>query len=102
MLESDDLVFAADSLTGLVIQDDADDAGVRLPSQAVLKNARAPLQIDIGFGDIVVPDAAVKDHPRATSRCILNRITNCITRDCSDFVSRRVVASTSPHSSCDS
>lgn len=62
-VESDGLVFTADSLQGQVIKEDADYAGVRLTFQAFLENARVPMQIDIGFGDIVVPEAALTDYP---------------------------------------
>jgi hypothetical protein len=63
MVEPDGLVFTADRLQGQVIKEDADYAGVRLTFQGFLENARVPMQIDIGFGDIVVPEAALTDYP---------------------------------------
>ena len=62
-VEPDGLVFAVDRLAGQVIKEDADYAGVRVTFQMYLENARVPMQIDIGFGDVVVPDAAHMDYP---------------------------------------
>lgn len=62
-VEPDGLVFVTDTLEGHVIKEDADYAGVRLTFQANLKNARVPMQIDIGFGDVVVPEAALTNYP---------------------------------------
>ena len=57
------LVFTIDSLEGKVIKEDADYTGVRVTFQAFLENARVPMQIDIGFGDVVTSDAALTDFP---------------------------------------
>ena len=62
-VEPDGLVFAVDSLQGQAIKEDADYAGVRVTFRAFLENARVPMQIDIGFGDVVVPEAALTDYP---------------------------------------
>jgi nucleotidyltransferase AbiEii toxin of type IV toxin-antitoxin system len=62
-VEPDGLVFAVDSLQGQVIKEHADYAGVRVTFQAFLENARVPMQIDIAFGDVVVPEAALTDYP---------------------------------------
>lgn len=51
----DGLVFDVDSLVGQVIKGDADYTGVRMTLLAYLENARIPMQIDIGFGDVIVP-----------------------------------------------
>ncbi len=59
----DGLVFVVDSLEGQTIKEDADYAGVRVTFQGLLENARIPMQIDIGFGDVVVPEAALTDYP---------------------------------------
>ncbi|SFI82832.1 nucleotidyl transferase AbiEii/AbiGii toxin family protein [Planctomicrobium piriforme] len=61
--EPDGLVFAADTVVGHSIKEDADYVGVRVTFQAFLENARVPMQIDIGFGDTVVPEAAIMDYP---------------------------------------
>lgn len=62
-VEPDGLVFTADRLEGQVIQEGADYGGVRVTFLALLENARVPMQIDIGFGDVVVPAATLADYP---------------------------------------
>tara|TARA_R110002111_G_scaffold185031_3_gene250886 strand:+ start:960 stop:1880 length:921 start_codon:yes stop_codon:yes gene_type:complete len=62
-VESDGLVFKVDNLMGQAIKEDADYSGVRVTFQAILQNARVPMQIDIGFGDVVVPEASLSDYP---------------------------------------
>ncbi|MBI1348768.1 nucleotidyl transferase AbiEii/AbiGii toxin family protein [bacterium] len=62
-VEPDGLVFAVETVAGQTIKEDADYSGVRVTFQASLENARVPMQIDIGFGDTVVPDAAFADYP---------------------------------------
>lgn len=53
----DGLVFDPESVTGAPIRKDASDGGVRIDVRATLDGARLALQIDIGFGDAVTPDA---------------------------------------------
>jgi len=55
--EDDGLVFDVDSVSGIEIKEDADYSGVRITGFADLKNARIPFQVDIGYGDAVVPAA---------------------------------------------
>lgn len=62
-VEPDGLVLAVDTVAGQTIKEDADYSGVRVTFQASLENARVPMQIDVGFGDTVVPDAAFADYP---------------------------------------
>src|SRR5262249_42882772 len=45
------------------IKEDADYAGVRLVFRGRLENARSAMQIDIGFGDVVVPATARTEYP---------------------------------------
>ncbi len=63
VVEPDGMVFDITSLVGQVIKEDADYSGVRVTFLALLENARVPMQIDIGFGDVVVPDAALTEYP---------------------------------------
>ena len=51
----DGLVFDANSVTGESITEAANYAGVRVRFAAYLGTARVPMQVDIGFGDPVVP-----------------------------------------------
>ncbi len=62
-VEPDGLEFDVDSLEGRAIKEDADYSGVRVTFRAFLQNARVPMQIDMGFGDVVVPEAAMADYP---------------------------------------
>lgn len=56
-------MFAVETVAGQLIKEEADYLGVRVTFQASLENAHVPMQIDIGFGDTVVPDAAFADYP---------------------------------------
>jgi hypothetical protein len=51
----DGLRFAVDTITGERIIQGADYEGVRVHFTAYLGTARIPMQIDVGFGDPVVP-----------------------------------------------
>lgn len=51
------------TLAGRRIKEDADYQGVRLTFMAFLEKARVPIQIDIGFGDVVNPGAEERDYP---------------------------------------
>jgi len=50
-------------VTGERIQEDADFAGVRVRFSGLLGRARARLQIDVGFADVVSPAPRVKTYP---------------------------------------
>jgi predicted nucleotidyltransferase component of viral defense system len=54
--DEDGLVFDVDSIRGIEIKADTDYPGVRLTGLAHLANARIPFQVDIGFGDAVLPE----------------------------------------------
>lgn len=62
-VEPDGIVFDEGSIAGVVIKEDADYEGVRVTFQAHLQNARVPMQIDMGFGDVVFPAAVQTDYP---------------------------------------
>lgn len=58
-IEADDgLIFDTTDLRVERIKEDADYEGVRLSFVALLARARIPLQIDVGFGDAVLPTPA--------------------------------------------
>jgi len=57
-VEDDGLVFFADSVAAEPIRENDIYQGVRVTLEARLGNARIPLQVDIGFGDIVTPKAS--------------------------------------------
>lgn len=52
----DGLVFDVDSMSGVEIKEDADYPGVRLTGFTNLAKARIPFQVDIGYGDAVLPE----------------------------------------------
>ena len=62
-VELDALIFDSASATGMVIKEDADYEGVRITFRGSLDNIPIPMQIDIGFGDIVFPAALVTEYP---------------------------------------
>jgi hypothetical protein len=62
-VEDDGVIFQADSVVGRVIRPDQAYTGVRIQLQARLERARIPVQIDIGFGDIVTPGPQSLEFP---------------------------------------
>jgi hypothetical protein len=62
-VEADGLVFDAVSVAGRVIKEDADYEGVRVTFPVALQNARVAMQLDVGFGDVMVPAAALTNYP---------------------------------------
>jgi hypothetical protein len=51
----DGIVFQPDSVKAAEIRKEANYAGVRVTLMGLLDSARCPVQIDVGFGDAVVP-----------------------------------------------
>ena len=62
-VESDGMAFDAESVTATTITEDADYEGIRVRLEGNLGNARISLQIDIGFGDVVVPGVSKIVYP---------------------------------------
>lgn len=62
-VEEDGLQFNPESVKAEAIHEEAIYGGVRVKLIATLGVARAPLQVDIGFGDVVVPPPAEADYP---------------------------------------
>lgn len=56
-VESDGLTFHPTSVNAETIRESARDGGVRVKLLATLDRARIPLQVDVGFGDVVTPPA---------------------------------------------
>ncbi len=59
----DGLMFDSSVVQGRKIKEDADYEGVRVKFTGFLERARIPMQIDVGFGDIVHPKIRVVDYP---------------------------------------
>jgi hypothetical protein len=61
--ENDGMFFDHESVTTERIAEDADYEGVRATFRALLGNANLPMQIDLGFSDIVTPEATTIVYP---------------------------------------
>lgn len=61
--EADGLEFDPASIEVQRIQEDAEYEGVRVRFQGMLARARIPIQIDIGFGDVIVPKPVDVEYP---------------------------------------
>jgi hypothetical protein len=61
--QPDGLVFDAKTVQGRKIKEDADYEGVRVKFIGYLERSHIPMQIDVGFGDIVYPKIKVIDYP---------------------------------------
>jgi predicted nucleotidyltransferase component of viral defense system len=62
-VDDDGLLFDPARVTTERITEDADYEGVRASFQAKLGNARIPMQIDIGFSDVITPAATEITYP---------------------------------------
>lgn len=62
-VEPDGIIFDLDSVTAENIREDADYEGIRVRFKGGLDTARFSMQLDIGFGDVVIPKADVFDYP---------------------------------------
>lgn len=62
-VDDDGLEFHAETVATERIAEDADYHGVRATFQATLGNARIPMQIDIGFSDVITPAPVAVSYP---------------------------------------
>jgi predicted nucleotidyltransferase component of viral defense system len=62
-VEPDGLSFVASTVRAAPIRDRQEYGGVRVKLTVMLRRARIPLQVDVGFGDAVTPRAAVVAFP---------------------------------------
>jgi hypothetical protein len=62
-VEDDGLRFPPETVRGEAIREDQQYKGVRIHAVAMLGAARIPVQIDIGFGDVVTPRACQVEYP---------------------------------------
>lgn len=60
---SDGISFNAETVEAVRITEDAEYEGVRVRLHGNLGNARVTLQIDIGFGDVIVPNPSTVLYP---------------------------------------
>ena len=61
--EEDGLLFDPASIRIADIREDQEYGGVRVKLRPRLGNAVLPLQVDIGFGDVITPDRQEADYP---------------------------------------
>ena len=59
----DGVVFDVDAMQATPIRDETKYGGVRIKTNAVIAGACVPIQIDIGFGDVVTPGAIEIEYP---------------------------------------
>ncbi len=71
-VEPDGIDFNPASIEVSRIKEDADYEGVRVRFHATLAKARIPMQIDIGFGDVIV-----HNRPKSNTRRCLNSRHQC-------------------------
>lgn len=62
-VEPDGMLFDPDTVKAERIKEDADYEGVRVRFVGLLGKARAAMQIDVGFGDVVTPGAETITYP---------------------------------------
>jgi predicted nucleotidyltransferase component of viral defense system len=62
-VENDGMFFDPETVTTERIAEDADYEGVRAKFNASLGNTRLPMQIDMGFSDIITPEPATIVYP---------------------------------------
>ncbi|MHC4891282.1 MAG: nucleotidyl transferase AbiEii/AbiGii toxin family protein, partial [Planctomycetota bacterium] len=62
-VEPDGIAFDVNSIEGVHITEDADYEGVRVRFRGCLETAQFAMQLDIGFGDVVVPSPELMDYP---------------------------------------
>jgi len=60
---ADGLVFDAKTVKGKRIKEDADYEGVRVKFLGFLEKSEIPMQIDIGFGDVITPEPSEVNYP---------------------------------------
>lgn len=59
----DGMRFLAESVQAAEIREDARFGGIRIELIGMLGNARCPVQVDIGYGDVVTPDPELVRFP---------------------------------------
>lgn len=59
----DGLTFDSSTVDAREIREEQEYGGIRVRLVASLGNARIPMQIDVGFGDAITPEAEVRSYP---------------------------------------
>lgn len=66
-VEPDGITFDLNSVNAHLIKEDADYEGVRVLLRAYLGKAVIPIQVDIGFSDVITPAPVQKQYPTLLS-----------------------------------
>jgi hypothetical protein len=61
--QGDGMIYLPDSLSAEEIREDQEYDGVRITLVGMLNQARIPLQVDIGFGDVITPAPEQIEYP---------------------------------------
>ncbi|CAB3868938.1 nucleotidyl transferase AbiEii/AbiGii toxin family protein [Achromobacter anxifer] len=87
----DGMIYPADSVRAAAIRKEANYAGIRVNLVGSLDGARCPVQIDIGFGDAVVPgpEGEVSRHLRRNA-CTVPACLSSVRRHCGKAGSHRL------------
>jgi predicted nucleotidyltransferase component of viral defense system len=59
----DGVAFDIDGLTAVPIREEVEYGGIRVQTLATVDGARVPIQVDIGFGDIITPEPVETRYP---------------------------------------
>ena len=62
-VEDDGVTFAPETVRGDIIREEQEYEGVRVTAEARVGTARVRLKIDVGFGDVVTPEATEATFP---------------------------------------
>jgi predicted nucleotidyltransferase component of viral defense system len=62
-VSDDGVLFDVEGLTADPIREELEYGGVRVQTYAVIDGARIPIQVDIGFGDIITPGPVEISYP---------------------------------------
>jgi predicted nucleotidyltransferase component of viral defense system len=63
MVADDGVAFDVDGIEATPIREDLEYGGVRIRTRATITAARIPIQVDIGFGDVITPGPVEIDYP---------------------------------------
>jgi len=63
VVDPDGITFYPETTEGEQIAEEAEYEGVRVRLRGSLGNARLSMQLDVGFGDVVLPSEEELDYP---------------------------------------
>lgn len=63
VVPDDGVAYDIEGLTAVPIREELEYGGIRVQTTAVVDQARIPIQVDIGFGDVITPEPVEIDYP---------------------------------------